>query len=225
MMDSNILDLFFDEVLEKEINENMFYRDYCYPYDLVFEYIKGLIEIPLDHFVEYARANCIVNFIEHGDVIQYSSLEAATIGLTNKLKLTTDEGFSFVEVGQLLLNDQCQRNELAYRKYGENHAKTARQFGLVQLLYNKTYLSALGFAYPNIDDDAKRKLLRRLILRNKYFKLIVIKSEKETVRLDGYLDFLAETTKKRRMSNIKMCWNLILEEIPKEHNLRINVTY
>lgn len=225
MMDSNILDLFFDEVLEKEINENMFYRDYSYPYDLVSKYVNGVIRTPLERFVEYARTNCLVSFIEYADIIQYSSLEAATIGLTSKLKCTTDEGFSFVEVGQLLLDDQLPRNEFTYRKYGENHAKTARQFGLVQLLYNKTYLSSLGFLYPDLDDDAKIKLLRRLILRNKYFKLIVVKSGKEIVKLDGYLDFLAETTKVRRMSNIKRCWRLFLEEIPEGHNLRTNVVY
>jgi hypothetical protein len=55
--------------------------------------------------------------------------------------------------------------------------------------------------------------------------LIVVKSGKEIVKLDGYLDFLAETTKVRRMSNIKRCWRLFLEEIPEGHNLRTNVVY
>ena len=224
-MDSNsITQSFFDRSFEKEINDNLFYRNYTFPMNKVLEYINEIVNTPIEHYIEYIISHCSISYIESSDVVQFSSLEAATYGITNRLKMTSDEGCSFVEIGQLLLKEQPTKNEIAYRKYGENHTKTAREFGLVQILYNKTYSSCLGHVFPDLDESIRKRLLRRLMLRNKYFSLIIKISNNGPVSLDSQLGFLSESTKIRRLSNLKKCWGVILEELTEDSDLYQNVT-
>lgn len=220
---SSFLQAFFDRSVENKINERMFYRDYVFPYDVVMGYIRRVIDTPISEFVEFLRNNISISYLDYADIVQFSSIRDASFGICDKLRNTSDEGYSFIEIGKMLLCDETAKKEGAYRKYGENHAKTAREFGLVQLLYSKTYMASLGMVYPDLAEKDQLKLLRRLILRNRYFSLIIKLSKDSTIRLDSQMNFLSESTKVRRLSNVKKCWDILMAEAQNETNLKMAV--
>ncbi|HZJ76488.1 MAG TPA: hypothetical protein VFC70_02155, partial [Oscillospiraceae bacterium] len=63
------------------------------------------------------------------NIPQYSSYTDGTKKLINILRMAGDNGPSFKEIGIYLLGGG--RSDVAYIKYGENHAKLAREYGLV----------------------------------------------------------------------------------------------
>lgn len=220
----DILSLFFDGIFEGCINEKMFYRDYCFPEEDVLEYVSCLVDTSLATFIQYIREKLSVLFLEFNDIVQFSSLQDATINLTAVLGSKGDEGFTFVDLGRMLLNDGKERNNAAYRKYGENHTKTAQEFGLTQILYSKTYLTCLGKVLNRLPDSDQLKLLRRTILRNRYIQLMIKLSESETLSIDSQMGLLSESTKIRRRSNMRTVWQLIVQEDKKVAYLLSKVT-
>lgn len=208
----DILSVFFDRTFERYINNKMFYRNYCFPEEDVFDYVSCLVDTSLITFIQYIREKLSVSFLEFNDIVQFSSLQDATKNITTVLNSKGDEGYTFVDLGRLLLNDGKERNDAAYRKYGENHTKTAQEFGLTQVLYSKTYLTCIGRILNLMPDNDQLKLLRRTILRNKYIKLMIKLSKSETLSLDSQMGLLSESTKVRRLSNVRKIWQFIVAE-------------
>ena len=120
------------------------------------------------------------------------------------IKKNGDSGFKFVETGKMLLDDGVDRNDVAYRKYGENHAKTAANLGLLQVNEHTYYLSCIGYIFNELDYNIKTELLFRLILRNKLIKRLLFKVNRDGQALyKKEVSFLKESTINRRKSNVK----------------------
>lgn len=221
---NELLNTFFSWSFENKINEKMFFRAYIFPEQEVIDYISSLIQIDLVEFIEYIRKHLSVSYIESSDIIQFSSLIDSTDRIAAIIDDKGDTGFTFLELGKLLLNDGIVRNDTAYRKYGENHTKTAQEFGITQLLYSKTYLTCIGKVMSHLSDADRNSILRRLILRNKYFMLIVIVSSKESISLESQMGLLSESTQRRRLSNIRKVWRFILSENDRIRESLSNVT-
>lgn len=209
---------FFKKEYEEDINEKMFYRSYCLNKEDVVGYIDQLIKTPLSSFLEYVVSSITIPFLTYQDVVQFSSLEDATTGICRVLGVE-DEGLKSIDVGRLLLNDGKERKEGALRKYGENHAKTALELGLVIESYGTYFLSCLGNVYNLLPEVHKVELLRRTILRNRFFQKIVKKAQSGKVSIIKEMSFLAESTVKRRLSNVKSLYRLLRgkEDDPSAH--------
>jgi len=220
---NNTCKIFFDVSYERRINELMFFRHYKLPVDEISDYIERLIEIPLSAFIDYIRENCNVSYLESKDIVQFSSLDDASRKITRKLLETDDEGVSYSDIGRILLDDEVVRKEGAYNKYGENHAKTAQELGLVQIRCNLSYLTCLGYVFSGLSENIQDKLVRRLSLRNKYIMLLVILSKNESVPIDCQMGFLAESTRIRRLPNVKKIWHNINDEDEMTKELLQNV--
>ena len=76
----------------------------------------------------------------------------------------------------------------------------------------KTYLTCLGRILNLMPDNDQLKLPRRTILRNKYIKLMIKLSKSETLSLDSQMGLLSESTKVRRLSNVRKIWQFIVAE-------------
>ena len=79
------------------------------------------------------------------NIPQYSSYIDGTKKLINILRMAGDIGPTFKEIGVYLLGSG--KSDTAYVKYGENHAKLAREYGLVYFIRSgsyKVYLTKLG---------------------------------------------------------------------------------
>ena len=200
---------FFSKQYENEINESLFIRSYRMNDDEIRSYIQGLIQIPMSKYIEYVISNCAASYITYQDVDQYSSFEDASTGICKILSSDDNDGLTNIEVGSALLNDGKVRKDGALRKYGENHAKTGMELGLVQNCYSRYYLTCLGMIFNQLDDSNKIELIRRTILRNRFFQKIIKKSQLGPVSLIKEMSFLSDSTAKRRMPNVRNLYTMI----------------
>ncbi len=219
-----LLSTFFSKSFENDINEKLFIRNYRMDFASVGTYVKDLIQIPMNLFVQYVIENCSTSYVTFQDVVQFSSFSDATNGICRVLSDSDNNGLSNIEVGNALLNDGKDRKDGALRKYGENHAKTAIELGLVNSYYNRYYLTCLGLVFPHLDSTEQLELLRRTILRNRFFQKVVKKSQQGPIFLVKEISFLSESTAKRRLPNIRQFYTVLLGNEPEVAKLFENIS-
>ena len=98
----------------------------------------------------------------------------------SKIKCDNNRGLNYLETGKLLFNDGVDRNDAAYRKYGENHIKMAASVGLAFKVEDVYYLSPVGCAFDELSEETRNKLLLRLILRNKLISQLLLEASKKS---------------------------------------------
>ncbi|MBC8146914.1 MAG: hypothetical protein H8E98_02880 [Bacteroidetes bacterium] len=206
------LDQFFSGNYEILINENMFYYSYKFPTKEVCDYLETLIYIPYTEFIRYVQNHIHILPITSKDIPQFSSLNVCTTKICKKFTEINDPGLSFVEVGKLLLDDLKVRNDVAYRKYGENHSKTAYELGLTQFKENTCYLSCIGYVFLSFDEKSQNAILARCILRNRFISRIIADSENDDINIMKYMHCLSKSTIIRRKPNIMSLINLCKEQ-------------
>lgn len=139
------------------------------------------------------------------DVPQFSNFLDSSINICEHLKYSGNKGYTFNEVGALLLDNQ--RSEMALKKYGENQSKTAQMLGLVYIEEGTkprlVYISNLGSEILNIKQNIRIKIITNLILRLKIIQRILFYASKRKVIVEEEISFLARNTIIRRMPNIK----------------------
>lgn len=202
---------FFSRVFEDELNKKMMYYSYDFPFVKVTEYIRDVIGISLNDYIDFIVNNYDVTYLEYQDVIQFSDFNNCTINLCRALLESGDEGNTFLQIGTLLADETSSRNEHALRKYGENQAKTAEQLGLVNNLSNTYFLSCIGYVLNDLQEVTHKKLITRLLLRNKLIKRFLYKcSLQDVVKYHDEVSFLSESTIVRRRSNVKKLLKMLL---------------
>lgn len=206
---------FFSKSFEENINKEMLNYSYVFPYDEVKEYIDSVIHIPMRDFIDYVRSKVYL-IITCKEIPQFSSLDDATSRFCQIISSNGDVGYKFDEVGKLLLDDGTERIIGAYRKYGENHSKTACDLGLAQNLYNTFYLSALGKVFNSLQEEYRTALLARTALRNPLFAKVFALSKNGDVNIAKLCQSLSTSTIKRRRSNVMKICHIILEQCKKE---------
>ena len=203
-MKEEALKLFFTRQFEDEINEKMMYKSYSFDYISVLNYVKDIINIDYDSFIDYIINNYDVHYLTPDDVLQYSDLCDATINICCKFKQYGDSGFRFVDIGKMLENDGIDRKDGAYRKYGENHSKTAENIGLLHKIDYTYFLSCIGNVIDLLTKDQQEEFINRLLLRNKLVRRLVYKCVVFHEASYSYeCGFLKESTMNRRKTNVK----------------------
>lgn len=198
------LKLFFTRTFENEINEKMMYKNYRIDYLSLVSYINDIITIEYDSFIEYILSNYDVQYLTSDDVLQYSDLKDATTNICLKFKNNGDTGYRFLDIGKMLEDDGIEREDGAYRKYGENHSKTGENIGLLQKIDYTYYLSCIGSVMDLLSEEQQEKLVDRLLLRNKLIRRLIYKCIVYNEASYSYeCGFLKQSTVTRRKSNVK----------------------
>ena len=199
-MNDIIID-FFCHNTEKRINKELLYckDNKCEAKN----YVVALLNLPLEAYIKYIQKNLEKRSISSKEVCQFSNFEDATIGICSKFKSIDNPGLKFLDIGRLLLNDDKERKDSAYIKYGENHAKTATSLGLAFEFYNTYYLSCLGEIYIDLEETDREHLLNRLILRSNLISRMIQASQNGKINMREFLYMLSDNTYLRRKSNIK----------------------
>ena len=154
--------------------------------------------------------NYDVDYLTYDDVVQFSNIEDCTTNLCRVVKSNGDSGFGYVDIGKLLEDDGKERNDGAYRKYGENQVKTGEQLGLVHIIDATCFLMPFGYVYNDLDENQKKLLLARMILRNKLVKRLIYRSvvdKKSSYKRET--GFLKESTQTRRRANVKRLFDFL----------------
>ena len=224
-MIKDIVQTFYKRRFETKVNENMLEYDYSFPDDEVMDYINTITAVPMDSFLNEAfdQGNDLI--ITTSDLLQFSSLDDATTVICNKYSEEGDPGFSAEETGRLLLNDKNAK-KLAYRKYGENHAKAAEALGLVYSITNVYFLSCLGTKYTKLERSTANKLLTRMVLRtNEIYQLYRNYKEKGHTDARSYMGMLSDSTYRRRRSNLRRLLLVLKDSTEYDFSEFINSIY
>lgn len=174
-------------------------------------------------------ANNLLNIIETSKIKRENITPANISQFSNfdevdkVIRILADSGIENLDwktIGYFLNGEK--RKDGARQKYGENHYKLSMQLGLAST-YNNFKISVLGEAYRKLTDDRSKKEIKyKLILRIPIIQESLIRAEIETVNLTELLSkYLAESTMKRRKSNIKTLFRLLTELNSAEINTRI----
>ena len=123
-----------------------------------------------------------------------------------------DELLTFDAMG-IYLDPEKRKSDVANRKYGENHGKTAALLDLAYLEkvqgktgFRGTYFDAL---FDSLDDDAKEEMTARLALRIPIIRKMLVDARYEEVVMGDYLVTLSMSTKKRRRPNVSKLLDMI----------------
>ena len=214
---------FFQKSYEDVINEHLFIRSFNLNKDELFDYVNRVVEVKLLEYCNYVIDYCHIDYLTFQDVVQFSSLDDATTGICQVLTRAHD-GLHNLEVGQALLDDGTVRKEGAYRKYGENHAKTAIELGLVLENSGCYFLTCLGEIYNDLENSVQNELLRRTILRNRFFQKILIKSQLGPVSIENEMSFFSQSTIIRRLPNVRTLYNIMIGNDPELLSVTKNIS-
>lgn len=210
MNEIELVDNFFSQKFESGINESSFYRDYVWPEKQIHSYISDLLRIEPRKLLEKAISISYPTFVQPGDIFQFSSLDDCLFSLPKVIVEKGDEGYKFDAVGALLLPPVPNgRDHRAETKYGENAAKTAALLGLVQIKDNYVFSSCLTRAFLSMPFLTKCSLLPRLVLRTKYFSMLLQEASKEPVPIDYLTGSLSDSTRKRRKPNLVTIFKIL----------------
>lgn len=204
MSHEEIIESFFIGSFEADYNQRLMYRDYKLPSEEIFDYLHKVMNIPLCEFIDAIVTKYTTNHFSTKDIPQFSSFDDATIRMCGILKDHGDEGYKYAEIGGFLRSNDVESNHVANLKYGENHCKTASDFGLIQIRVGKVcYLSCFGMIYNDLLESEQHDYLSRFVLRNNFIKWLINKASVRKVQLEEEMNILSPSTIKRRKPNVK----------------------
>ena len=202
-LSDNEIKVFFDYKKEKKWERAILSREFAEIRNEVWQYAQEILETPIAIYMQYISQVGKRQPILAADVFQFSDFNDATINLCNGIRSINNPGIGFRDVAMLLLQDGVVRKEGALNKYGENHIKTAELLGLAFKDEHKTYyLSAIGCVFSELSEEDQKKLLVRLLLRNKLISQLFIASYDGVFDLEAFLYDLSRSTYLRRRTNI-----------------------
>ncbi|UDQ98285.1 hypothetical protein AAEX28_15055 [Lentisphaerota bacterium WC36G] len=170
---------------------------------------KWLCQIILSHELDdiwRSILNSEINDkINQSNIPQFSKFSDGTIGALKLIK-QYPSGVGFAQLGKSF--DCVAKNEIARRKYGENHAKLATLLDLA-VINNvgntaKIELSVFARSLYSFNEEDKNDIITKLILRIPIIQKILHEAQKKKIKLTDYMSMLSKTTITRRMSNISI---------------------
>ena len=205
-----ILDDFHYKTLENDINKEIVFYDYKLPENEILNYVHELIDIDIEQFLNWQSKNYTSIRISSNDMVQFSSF-SDVLRISNEMIKNKDKGIKWKEAGSILLNDGIQRKNGALVKYGENHLKTSEYLGYIFSLENTYFVSCIGYINKKLNDEEKSKLLTRLIIRTNLFRIIYVFQKNGEVELRKIFDMLSDSTYRRRLSNVRKLFDILLK--------------
>lgn len=147
------------------------------------------------------------------DIVQFSTFENSTVKLSEHIHYNGNNGYSFFDIGVFLLGND--KSKAALVKYGENHSKTGESLGLLEIDRStrpfKVYNSRIGEYIIKENSLNSDKVIAALILNIKIIRYIIRQSYLGKVSVPQVISFLKETTKNRRLTNIKSLLTYLYE--------------
>jgi len=171
---------------------------------------KLLIEVLMRHscseIVKLIKEENSLFEIDKKDIPQFSDFKDAYYTVPFNLANCGKKDIDYLQMGYMLRSEK--RKEVADKKYGENHIKTAASMGLCSFVKCKANTNALGNLFIKLSDEERTNLLPKLCLYIPFVQNYFIKGATDEVR-EEMLSILSVTTQNRRRSNI----NTIIETV------------
>lgn len=109
----------------------------------------------------------------------------------------------------------AKRNDIADKKYGENHIKTASQLGLCRFKKCRANTNAFGKLFVKISEMDRKNILPKICLYIPYVQNYFMAGATDEVR-EEILSILSVTTQNRRRTNVNTVIQTIKEALDNE---------
>lgn len=172
--------------------------------------INSLKLFSVEEIIEIVKTSHVPFLIEKADIPQFSDFSLSVYKTPYYAYASGYKNIPFKDMGYMLL--QGVRKDVAYKKYGENQAKTASMIGLCNITKGKINISYLGRYFCSLQDEEQKSILPKLLI---YVPIIqnYLVAGRSSELIDSYLNILAETTKKRRIGNLYTMIQIVEKEM------------
>ena len=189
-------------------------KNYLISRQKMHDYIGHVLSIPYSEFIDYIKDNR--GIIDNDQLTQSSNFAACSTEMCTAIESKGNPGMRFVDIGQLFPKYIKQKNETAFRKYGENQVKTSAQLGLTFEYYDYWYLTCVGYVYNELNQQQQEMLLARTILRIPLYQDLLLRLLTCDVFLTDYMKQIAPSTQGRRSGSIIRLLKICMEECKRE---------
>lgn len=216
-------DIPFNMVLERYFQKEIDLECLSYPEIACVRYTKEtladwfcskLLETPLSDIFDAVINSPSEEEVLPSNIPQFSEMSDAYLNTPSILD-RSGINMTYDDLGTYLDNGK-EKNEVARRKYGENHAKLAALLDLVVITpLNNVFqasISVLGKAFNKRNEDEKKKLVARLLFRIPIMQKMLRESLSSEVYIEDELIGLSTQTRKRRKPNITSIVKFIYDE-------------
>ena len=179
-------------------------------YDLSKELLRLLLKYPCKDLMEIILEDRELFPIGKKDVPQFSDLRKAFYNVPYILMNCGIDGVGYAQMGYILR--EKQRSDVADKKYGENHIKTAEQLGLCYVKGYKSYLTDLGKISVSLPEKEKELLLPRLCLYIPFIQNYFLSGQDDEF-LNKQFSILSPSTIGRRRPNVNTLIRIINKAI------------
>lgn len=169
--------------------------------------MKVLKKYSCQEIIDLIRIDFKAFIVDKKDISQFSDFKDVYYTVPYKLANCGQKDIDYAQMGYML-RTEC-RKEVADKKYGENHIKTAAQMGLCSFQKCRANTNALGDCFIALPSDEERKaILPKLCLYIPYIQNYFMAGATDEAR-ENILSILSTTTQNRRRTNV----NTIIETI------------
>ena len=217
---------YYNEINKSSESLDTFYDKIVTEYDAHIDEYAPLISKEMSALMSQGESKAEYKFKKEGkkravvsleitpDLIpQFSNFDDGTYKLIQILTNEGNRGLTFNELGEKL--EGPGRSDVAYKKYGENHAKLGELLDLTTINNEsprKVFLTKLGESFFKSNDSRKTAILKSQIVRMDIIRDIFQNSQDKDFDLTSYLgSYLAETTAERRRPNVKRLISFLAE--------------
>lgn len=167
-------------------------------------FCEMLLNVELIDIIQMLKKPTSLENILPSNIPQYSQMSDAIHEVVDILRRSGKKDLTFSDVGYYLGGKD--KNEVAQKKYGENHSKFAALLDLTSVYapnnVNHIALSVLGHAYCGLTTEKQEALVARLAFRIPIIQHMFIDALEKEVIVSEYMHGLSEQTKKRRKTNV-----------------------
>ena len=205
---------FWNNVIGNPANENALLKAY-YTHaddDLINDNNKSelLLKVLQRHscaeILELIKEESVLFKIDKKDIPQFSDFKDAYYNVPFRLANCGLKDVDYLRMGYMLRVEK--RKDVADKKYGENHIKTAALMGLCNFVKCKANVNNFGNLFIQLSESERKDILPKICLYILFINNFFKKGGTDEVR-EEMLGILSVTTQNRRRSNV----NTIIETI------------
>lgn len=214
-------DAFWTNLIGNAVNERVLLKAFYTHTDtcILEDEVKSALLIEV---LKKYKCSEILRIIEDGfvpfevgkkDISQFSDFKDAYYRVPYLLQHCGKSDVDYLSMGYMLRENK--RKDIADKKYGENHIKTAAQLGLCRFEKCRANSNALGGLFIKLSEAERRNVLPKLCLYIPYIQNYYMSGATDEAR-DKMLSILSNTTQIRRRPNVNTIIQIINESLEDE---------
>lgn len=176
MDNEEIIELFFSKYNEQAFNEKILEDiDYEIPHNLVLNYVRSVIQVPFNEYVDYIITHTDDEFdpIEIEGIPTFYNLVDCRERMIDLMLMEDNRGLKLMEIGSYIKTHSISMNP-GYTVVGRKSIQVAETLGIVYEYYNHWYLNCVAYVFDELSRQELQAFYARAILRNGFVKMLLV---------------------------------------------------